>query len=137
MLTALAVALGVAVVIAIELAGDAAAGSFRASVETLAGDSDFEVTATAGGVPPEILTELASLPYSLHLRPRIEDYAVMEERTIPLIAVDLLADALPGVSGGESSANAYQRDDSIWAGDGLGLHTGDRVRLLKIGRAHV
>ena len=128
-LTALAVALGVAVVIAIELAGGAAAGSFRASVETLAGDSDFEVTAS-GGVPPEILAGLASLPYPLYLRPRIEDYAVMEERTIPLIAVDLLADALPGVSGGESSANAYQRDDSIWAGDGLGLHTGDRVRLL-------
>lgn len=128
-LTALAVALGVAVVIAIELAGDAAAGSFRASVETLAGDSDFEVTAT-GGVPPEILAGLASLRYPLHLRPRIEDYAVMEERTIPLIAVDLLADALPGASGSESSTGVYQRDDSIWAGDGLGLHAGDRVRLL-------
>ena len=38
-LAALAVALGVAVVLAIELAGDAAAGSFRSSVETLAGDA--------------------------------------------------------------------------------------------------
>ena len=49
-LTSLAVALGVAVVLAIELAGEAAAGSFRSSVETLAGSADFEVTAT-GGVP--------------------------------------------------------------------------------------
>ena len=35
-LTIAAVALGVAVVLAIELAGEAAAGSFRSSVETLA-----------------------------------------------------------------------------------------------------
>ena len=128
-LTALAVALGVAVVIAIELAGDAAAGSFRASVETLAGDSDFEVTATPGGVPPEILSGLASLPYALHLRPRMEDYAVLGPRTIPLIAVDLLADALPGETGDTSSASIYQRDDSIWAGDGLGLRSGEKVQL--------
>jgi len=128
-LTALAVALGVAVVIAIELAGDAAAGSFRASVESLAGNSDFEVTAT-GGVPPETLAALASLPYSLHLRPRIEDFAVMARRTVPLIAVDLLADALPGASGDASNASVFQRDDSVWVGDGLGLHAGERVRLL-------
>ena len=36
-LTVLAVALGVAAVLAIELAGDAAAGSFRSSMETLIG----------------------------------------------------------------------------------------------------
>jgi putative ABC transport system permease protein len=45
LLTASAVALGVAVVLAIELAGDAAAGSFHSSMETLTGDADLEVTA--------------------------------------------------------------------------------------------
>ena len=50
LLTVFAVALGVGVVLAIDLAGNAAAGSFRSSVETLAGDADLEVTA-AGGVP--------------------------------------------------------------------------------------
>ena len=89
-----AVALGVAVVLAIELAGDAAAGSFRSSMETLAGSGDFEVTAT-GGVPAGALTSLALLPYALKIRPRIEDYAVMVEsdRAVPLIGVDMLADA--------------------------------------------
>lgn len=47
----LSVALGVAAVIAIELAGDAAVGSFRSSMETLLGDAAFEVTG-GGGVPP-------------------------------------------------------------------------------------
>ncbi len=126
-LTALAVALGVAVVLAIELAGDAAAGSFHASVESLTGAADFEVTA-AGGVPPEALARLAELPYALKLRPRIEDYASIADtgRTVPLIGVDMLSER-DATSGGGA---IFQRDDSVWAGDALGLKTGDRVRLL-------
>src|SRR3954462_988545 len=71
-----AVALGVAVVLAIELAGNAAAGSFRSSMETLAGDNDLEVTA-AGGVPEAIVGTLARLPYPLRISPRIEDHATI------------------------------------------------------------
>jgi putative ABC transport system permease protein len=123
-----AVALGVAVVLAIELAGDAAAGSFRSSVETLAGSGDFEVTAT-GGVPAEVLTTLALLPYPLKLRPRIEDYAVIaaSNRVVPLIGVDMLSDA---VSGASLAANEFQRGDSIWVGKDTGSRPGDHVRLI-------
>ncbi len=126
-LTIAAVALGVAVVLAIELAGDAAAGSFRSSVETLAGSGDFEVTAT-GGVPAEILTRLALLPYPLKLRPRIEDYAVIatNHRVVPLIGVDMLADA---VNAEKIDASEFQRGDSIWVGKDAGWKPGDRVRL--------
>src|SRR5258708_1865914 len=45
-LTVIAIALGVAAVLAIKLAGDAAAGSFRSSMETLTGGSALEVTGT-------------------------------------------------------------------------------------------
>ena len=114
-----AVALGVAVVLAIEMAGEAAAGSFRSSVETLAGSGDFEVTAT-GGVPAEVLTRLALLPYPLKLRPRIEDYAVVAatHRVVPFIGVDML------------SAAEFAHTDSIWAGKDAGWKEGDRVRLI-------
>jgi putative ABC transport system permease protein len=114
-----AVALGVAVVLAIELAGEAAAGSFRSSVETLAGSGDFEVTAT-GGVPAEVLTRLALLPYPLKLRPRIEDYAVIAatNRVVPFIGVDMLG------------ASEFQRGDSIWVGKEAGWKPGDHVRLI-------
>ncbi|MGA2196137.1 MAG: hypothetical protein ABSH40_12785, partial [Bryobacteraceae bacterium] len=44
-LTVLSVALGIAVIVAIDLAGDAATGSFRASMETLAGKTDLEILA--------------------------------------------------------------------------------------------
>ena len=62
--------------LAIELAGDAAAGSFRSSIETLTGNADLEVTAI-GGVPDEVVGRLATLPYAIQVRPRIEDYAVV------------------------------------------------------------
>src|SRR5271165_3631622 len=93
LLTVLAVALGVAVVLAIDHAGGAAAGSFRSSMETLAGDNDLEVVAS-GGIPEKILGELASLPYTLRISPRMEDYAVIAEskETLPIIGIDLIAE---------------------------------------------
>ena len=44
-LTIFAIALGVAVVVAIHLAGNAATGSFQSSLETLTGDADLEISA--------------------------------------------------------------------------------------------
>ena len=134
-LTALAVALGVAAVLAIELAGNAAAGSFHSSMEALAGRADFEVTAT-GGVPAESQVRLARLPYDLKLHPRIENYASIPgaRRTVPLLGVDLLSEPLPETaSGRELSVNAaggFLRDDSIWIGSGLGYKAGDRLQLV-------
>ena len=127
-LTIGAVALGVAVVLAIELAGEAASGSFRSSVETLAGSGDFEVTAT-GGVPAEALTRLAFLPYALKLRPRIEDFAVVADtnRVVPFIGVDMLADGAANPE--DAGAAEFQRGNFIWAGKDAGWKAGDRVRL--------
>ena len=78
-----AVALGDAAVVAIDLAGDAAAGSFHSSMETLAGKDDFEVTA-AGGLPEAIVARLARLPYALRVSPRIEDHAMVEDGAVEL-----------------------------------------------------
>jgi putative ABC transport system permease protein len=134
-LTIFAVALGVAVVLAIEMAGEAAAGSFRSSVESLTGEADFEVTGV-GGIPPEVLTKLARIPQPLRLRPRIEDFAVVVQtrRTVPFIGVDVLSDRIAGEAATSSSSdediNAFQREDVIWAGRELGWKPGQPVRLL-------
>src|SRR3989475_421552 len=92
-LTILAIGLGVAVVLAIDLAGGAATGSFRSSMETLAGDKDLEVRAS-GGVPENVVGTLATLPYSIRVSPRIEDYAVITatKKSLPLIGLDLVAE---------------------------------------------
>ncbi|MFI5093429.1 MAG: FtsX-like permease family protein [Candidatus Acidiferrales bacterium] len=144
MLTVLAVTLGVAVVLAIDLAGAAATGSFRASMETLTGDNDLEIVAT-GGVPEAVVGTIAALPYSIRISPRIEDSAVVVDtkRTLPLIGLDLVAEgssersrAAPESSlsaafaPSEEAPRAFENPNSIWLGTSLGKKPGDRLRLL-------
>ncbi len=137
-LTVLAIALGVAVVLAIDLAGLAAAGSFRSSMETLAGNNDFEIVA-AGGVPEEVVGKLAQLPYSLRISARIEDYAAIDgKRTVPLLGLDLVAEGqnhseVAAAFPLENPADALKYlgdDESVWVGQSLGYRSGDRVPLL-------
>jgi len=129
------------VVLAIDLAGSAASGSFRSSMETLAGDSDLEVVAN-GGVPEEAVGTLARLPYSLRISPRIEDYAVLEtKQTLPLIGLDLIAEG-GNYTRANSPAHAevtqdsqqalrdVENPDSVWVGSSLGHKIGDRIPLL-------
>ncbi len=144
-LMVLAVALGVAVVLAIELAGNAAAGSFHSSMESLAGDNDLEVVAS-GGVPETVVAVLATQPFAMRISPRIEDFAVDTEtqETLPLIGLDLIAEgsrttlqtntAKNVVSAGEESAEDSVRHledgKSIWVGTTLGKKAGDHLFLL-------
>jgi putative ABC transport system permease protein len=146
-LTVLAVALGVAVVLAIDLAGEAATGSFRSSMETLAGDNDLEIV-TPGGVPENLVGTLVSLPYSIRISPRIEDYAVIAEtkKSLPLIGLDQVAEgsgyaqmdsanAGNAPSLGEGFENLASLD-SIWVGTTLGFKPGNHVRLLINDQVH-
>lgn len=144
LLMVLSVALGVAVVLAIDLAGNAAAGSFRSSMETLTGDSNLEITA-AGGVPESVVGTLATLPYAIRISARIEGYAVNEEskKAVPLIGLDLIAErgAFEGSQTAKNSTSSQQdpegeavtqiaENNAIWVGSSFGRKSGDRVRLL-------
>ena len=143
-LTIFAIALGVAVVVAIDLAGDAATGSFHSSVESLAGASDLEVTAS-GGIPDSVVGTLAALPYDLRISPRIEGYAVLAgtQRTLPLIGLDLVGDrSAPSATSDTKSATpqpsvpieetlkALNDPASIWVGASLQRQPGERLSLL-------
>ena len=143
-LTVLAIALGVAVVLAIDLAGVAATGSFRSSMETLAGDNDLEVVAT-GGVPENVVGTLATLPYAIHVSPRIEDYAIIADtrKSLPLIGLDFVAESSAFAKSQSQRTNEAQTPDvsehaleyledprSIWTGSSLGYKAGDHVDLL-------
>ncbi|HMI53037.1 MAG TPA: FtsX-like permease family protein [Candidatus Saccharimonadales bacterium] len=142
-LTVLAVALGVAVVLAIELAGNAATGSFRSSMEALAGASQLEVVAS-GGVPEEIVGQLAALPYELGISPRMEDFASFEttKRTLPLLGLDFIGEGgrfAETPAAGASGSSHHSREEtlkrlgderSIWIGSSEGIAVGERVRLL-------
>jgi putative ABC transport system permease protein len=134
-LTVLAVALGVAVVLAIDLAGNAAAGSFRSSLETLMGDSDLELTST-GGLPDSLVGTLATLPYPIRVRPRMQDFVTVEAtgQTVPLIGLDLIAEATDqaavNVSIGDEALRTPNNLEGVWAGSSLGVNPGSKIRLL-------
>jgi putative ABC transport system permease protein len=134
LLTTVAVALGVAVVLAISLAGNAAAGSFHSSMESLAGDSNLEVIA-AGGVPEEVVGTLAALPYPLRVQPRLEGLAtaVGTQRTVPLIGLDLVAEAGAGGSDASELASGDSVDfaklDGVWLSSDFGARRGERISL--------
>ena len=143
-LTVLAVALGVGVVLAIDLAGNASAGSFHSSMETLAGEYTLEIVA-AGGVPDSVVGTLATQPFPLVISPRMEDFATIVEtkQTLPLIGIDMIAegsrymtaDALlkdDNSSGetAESSLRHLEEPNSVWVGSGLKKKPGDQLEVL-------
>jgi putative ABC transport system permease protein len=134
-LTILAVALGVGVVLAIDLAGTAAAGSFRSSVESLAGDADIEITAT-GGVPDQVAGILATLPYDLGVRPRIEDFAtvVASGRSVPVIGIDLVSNG--GAEAPRRLKPAPPDTSAVWLPAAFGFHEGQTVALQIGDRIH-
>src|SRR5882724_10593279 len=144
LLTILAIALGVAVVVAIDLAGGAATGSFRSSLETLAGDNDLEITAS-GGIPEAVVGTLATLPYSIRVSPRIDDYTAIADtkQSLPLIGLDLVTEAsayvqnesqiTSGAQGLSASKDLFEHlgdANRIWVGASTGYKAGDRVELL-------
>lgn len=129
LITALSIALGVAVVVAIELAGAASVSSFRTSIETVAGQADFEITAI-GGVPEEVLAKLATAPLAMEAVARIEDHALTPEgETVPLIGLDLVAIA------GKTEANALEKlsevkdDQVVWLGEDLYAKHREQIQL--------
>ncbi len=132
-----AVALGVAVVLAIDLASGAATGSFRSSMETLSGDNDLEITAT-GGVPENIVARLDTLPYPIRVSARIEDHASVGDagETVPLIGLDLIAEVnhYEGTRIGNlsdwGSLQHINDTDAVWVTQGLGKRVGDHLSLL-------
>lgn len=130
-----AVALGVAVVVAVDLAGQSAAGSFHASVDSLTGKTDLSITAT-GGVDEQLLGKLVQLPYPFVFTPRIESFAFLQGRgeAIPFIGVDLIAQAQKAGSSGDPAQQIA--GSTVWVSSTLKRHRGDHLTVLINDRLH-
>jgi putative ABC transport system permease protein len=140
-LTILAVALGVGVVVAIDLAGDAATGSFQSSLETLAGKTDLEISAN-GGIDEQWIGRLTALPINARFAPVMEAQAgIPGIGSVPFYGIDFLATA--GQSG--ESREGHIADGlvvsqplagrlKLSAGDALTVQLGGRARSFRIAR---
>jgi putative ABC transport system permease protein len=137
-LTILAVALGVGVVVGIDLAGDAATGSFQSSLETLAGKTDLEISAN-GGIDEQWIGRLVALPIDARFAPVMETQAgIAGIGSVPFYGVDFLAAAgqrgESGGTGGEGR-NADGMAVSKPLAERLKLRAGDALTVQLGGRA--
>jgi putative ABC transport system permease protein len=129
-LTVLSVALGVAVVIAIELAGDAATGSFQSSMMALVGRVDFEITAN-GGVDETCMARLAALPLNARFAPAIEQSVKVAGRgSTTLYGIDAIS--APEGGGNSGADPAHLESSAVVSSDSAArFHwkKGDRITL--------
>lgn len=94
-LTVLGIAVGVAVVVAIELANQSALRAFRESVDAVAGRANYQITADGGSLDEQLLLRLQPLwPDGLRFAPVIdvEGVVVPSQQPLRVLAVDLLSD---------------------------------------------
>ena len=145
-LTTLAVALGVAVVLAMELAGNAATGSFHSSMETLAGGYALEITAT-GGIPETVVGVLERQPWPLTVSPRLEDFLTIADskHTLPLVGMDMIREGdryqQSGSPQGTGPAVAdvvkeMQKPTSVWVGRSLRKKAGEQLEAIVNDRSY-
>jgi putative ABC transport system permease protein len=132
-LTLVSIALGIAVVVAIELAGAAATGSFESSLATLVGKVDYEITAN-GGVDETYLGQLAALPVNARFSAVIEQPVVIAGRgSTTLYGIDFVANSSTGATNDAQSFDSGQLESSAVISSDLAerLHfaKGDSVTL--------
>ena len=146
-LSLVGVALGVAVVVAVDLANASATRAFRLSSESLTGRATHVVVGGPGGVPGELYAELA-VARGLTAAPVVEGFArplADSSRVLQILGVDLFAEAdfrpfiadrdgagvdLPGLLVTPGGALLSKRT----AGE-LGVAPGDSLPLRVDGRA--
>ena len=133
LLTVAAVALGVAVIVAVDLASEASMGSFRSSLESLEGSASYEIT-QVGGIAETVYGDLVRLAEPLDFSPRIESFALLPEtgEQVALFGVDLVGDTMLAEQGAMPRPGFSELIDvsSVWVTESLGVSPGDTLELI-------
>ena len=145
-LSLVGVALGVAVVVAVDLANASATRAFRISSESLSGRATHVVVGGPGGVPGDLYREL-TVARGVEAAPVVEGFARPEAdsaRVLQILGVDLFAEAAfrpfiapQGASGVDLPALLTTSGGAlISAGtaEALGVASGDTLALRVDGR---
>lgn len=142
------IVLGVAVVLAVDLANAAARASFALSAEQLRGAATHRLVAADGRLPEDLYRDLATSPGHPPMAPVAEVRVRVDGRPgrFRLIGLDLFAEAgfreaLPGAIQGQAElAEWLTRPDALVltqaAADALQLAQGDRVTVQRASGDH-
>src|SRR5262245_48950995 len=102
-LTIAGIALGIGVVVAVQLAVSRAIASFNDSVDLLAGTADLAITANGRALPEEIIRKLDWIWDYGAMTPIVEGRALSDQGPVQVFGVDLLS---------EGASNDYLNDRS-------------------------
>ncbi|MDQ5769020.1 ABC transporter permease [Thiothrix subterranea] len=141
-LTLLSIALGTAVIIAVDLANQSAGQSFRASVNTLSGTMTHEITAVRGTVPDDFYRQLRVEWGYRESAPLVEVAIEQEGLQATLLGIDPFAAPLQQAAGVDIDAEEVRRlltepgarvqvSDELWLAD-IATVQGDSSGLTKI-----
>lgn len=130
--TTLCVGIGVAVVVAIDLAGEASAGSFRSSMESLQGRASYEIN-QVGGIPNTVFGELSRIREPLRFVARVEGYAAYPAsgERLPLFGVDVIGDEAlwEGLQEGLPDLDSVATARPVWVSESVRAAVGDRIEF--------
>lgn len=152
-LALLGICIGVAVIVAIDLAIDSSRKAFLLSMDTLTGAATHQIIGGPNGVNESLYTQLRVAQGIRSIAPVLEGYAQVNDISIQVFGVDLLAerqmrafsfDVESPAAGPAISAAALFRSFLTKPGaalmsrhtaDTLGLRAGDRFEVIAAGRA--
>ncbi len=145
-LSILGVALGVAVVVSIDLSNSSAQKAFELSTEAVTGNVTHQIIGTGGGISEGIYREIRIKEKVRNSAPVIEGYAQVEgmNRTFQLLGVDPIAEApfreftsqKAGINLAEFMSGANTGLISKEVGQALAVQTGDWVAITVNGKKH-
>ncbi len=148
-LSVLGVAIGVAVVVSIDLANTSAERAFQLSAETVTGTATHQVVGAAGTLDDDVYRQLRTETDVRPSAPVVEGYASLQrgDRTFQVVGIDPFADAafrpyLGTGPGGEQNIDlgAFMTQDaallSAPTAEELGLSAGDTLRVGVEGTTH-
>ena len=142
-LSVLGVALGVAVVVSIDLANTSASQAFALSAETVTGKATHQVVGTAGTLRGDVFRRVTVDAGVQKAAPVVEGYATLADtsaatsRTMQVLGVDPFSEApfrpyVGGQNGGVDLATFMTRSTALMArptAEQRGLSVGDTLRL--------
>jgi len=148
LLALIGIVMGVAVVLAVDLANSAAKASFALSAEQLRGSSTHRLVGAAGGIPQAFYRTLFTTPGHPPIAPVVSERVRVEGRdgAVRLIGVDIFAEGafrtdLPEVIRGTASLGDWlTRPDAVAmsasAADFLGVRLGESLNIRHAGRPY-
>lgn len=107
-LSMLGVALGVAVVVSIDIANGSAARAFELSTEAVAGKATHEIRGTSAGIPDSLYANLRTTHGIGEITPVVEGYgrlSLNSDITLRIVGIDPLSDAAFRAYTGSGDAN--------------------------------